>query len=70
MRGKRAIVFKKQFDNLEKGVFFLSAGVVIIVTLLLLIYPDESRVIVSGMMSFLTNDLGFLYIITYVTQGV
>lgn len=59
-------MIKKQFDNLEKGVFFLSAGVVILITLLLLIYPDESRVIVSNLMSFLTNDLGFLYIITYV----
>ena len=57
---------KKEFDKLEKLVFFLSASVVLLVIILLLMFPEVSKSAVSSLMSFMTTKLGFLYILAYV----
>ncbi|MBE6019937.1 MAG: BCCT family transporter [Clostridiales bacterium] len=59
-------MIREQINKLDKAVFFLSTGVVILITVLLLVYPDASRILVSNLMAFMTYKLGFLYIITYI----
>lgn len=52
--------------RLEKTVFFLSAGCIIVIVGLLLLLPEESKIIVDKLMSVFTHKLGFLYILTYI----
>ena len=52
--------------RLEKTVFFLSAGCIIVIVGLLLLLPEESKIIVDRLMSVFTHKLGFLYILTYI----
>lgn len=52
--------------SLEKTVFFLSIGCIVIITGLLLLFPEESKMIVDQLMFIFTHKLGFLYILMYV----
>ena len=51
--------------ELDSGVFFTSAIVIIAVTILLFVYPEQSKIIVDQLMFFMTHKLGFLYILIY-----
>ena len=56
----------KKKGSLEKTVFFLSAGCIIVIIGLLLLFPEESKKIVERLMFIFTHELGFLYILMYV----
>ncbi len=52
--------------SLEKTVFFLSIGCIVIITGLLLLFPEEGKIIVDQLMFIFTHKLGFFYILMYV----
>ncbi len=56
----------KKKDSLEKTIFFLSAGCIIVIVGLLLLFPEESKIAVDRLMFLFTHKFGFLYILMYV----
>lgn len=57
---------KKIMNALDKSVFFVSVTTIILVTVILFIFPEQSKAAVDRLMHFMTYRLGFLYIMTYV----
>jgi len=56
----------KKKNSLEKTIFFLSAGCIIVIVGLLLLFPEESKIAVDRLMFLFTHKFGFLYILMYV----
>ncbi len=61
---------KESFQLIDKPTFFGSLGLLLAVTLPLLIYPEQGALWVSLARSFLTENLGFLYLALGVGAGV
>ena len=57
---------KKIMNALDKSVFFVSVTTIILVTVILFIFPEQSKAAVDRLMHFMTYRLGFLYIMSYV----
>ncbi len=57
---------KKKGGSLEKTIFFLSVGCIIVIIGLLLLFPEASKTAVDRLMYIFTHKLGFLYILMYV----
>ena len=54
---------KESFDLIDKPTFFGSLGLLLAVTIPLLIFPEEGAVWVTAARDFITENLGFLYLI-------
>lgn len=60
-QGDSTINIQRAFSNIHKPIFFGSLGLLLIVTLPLIVFPEMGRVWVMAAQGFVTQNLGMLY---------
>ena len=53
----------KRRSDIDWSITALSLGIILVLTILLMCFPERSRVVVDEIRSFFVNELGFFYIL-------